>query len=49
MFILPLNSNVTLVCSAIASVYEILRIVIAYILARPSDEIKKLTIEKVRY
>ena len=47
MFILPLDSHQAVVCSGISFVFELLRILLAYLLARPSGEIRQLSMQKV--
>ena len=47
MFILPLNTSIALVCTGISFTFEVLRIFLAWLLARPSDEVRQLTIQKV--
>ena len=46
MFILPLNTNDAVICAGIAFVFEAVRILLAYLLARPSDEIRQLNQQK---
>ena len=47
MFILPLDPRIAALCVALAVAFELIRIFVAYLLARPSDEIRKLSIQKV--
>ena len=47
MFILPLNTSIALMCTAVSFSFEVLRIFLAWLLARPSDEVRQLTLQKV--
>jgi hypothetical protein len=47
MFILPLDSPIALLLASICLAFEFLRIVIAFLIAKPSSEIGALNKQKV--